>query len=422
MIAICISVICVCLLFSSFFSSADISFSSVNRLKLEKESKKGNKTAKKVLKYIDNYSSTISTILFGNNLVNIVASSFGALLSIELFPNNSFGPLIVEVVMLILIITFGEIIPKSFSKPYAYSLSLTYVYIISVIKFIFKPIVWVTTKLTSFICKPFLTKKRKLTPSDDELDQMIEEIAEEGFIDESQTQLLHRSIDFKETSAHEIMTPRVAIQGIDYKENLSNWVKSNLPISKSRIIVFNGNADKIVGYIPTKTLLKACLLDDHISMNSVILPILAIPGTMEISSVLSLMKKSHHHIAVVKDEYGGTDGILTLEDILEELVGEMYDENDKGISFITETSKKNVFLVSGKMDIDNLFERFKLDDDKIDEDYATVSGWIIDKLGRFANVGDAFEYEKIDVKITQIDNYTVKEAKITYHPRRKKND
>ncbi len=392
--------ICVLLLFCAFFAMADTVYTTVNRLRLEKKAKAGSKVAKAALRLADDYEKTIATILFGNDLASLIAPVIGTLLAYQIWgADNSMAPTYMSIILILSVLLFGEIMPKAFGKIYSYQLSLAFVYPIRFFQIIFFPFVFVTAKIAEFLAKPFGPKKAvdDEAASEEMLLTMIDEIEDEGIIDESKSTLLQRSIGFKDTTVEEIMTPRVDIVGYNTEHDFNAWVKEPGALRHSRIIVYNQFFDML-------------------------LPILAVPSTMEVSSVLKLMKKSHHHIAVVKDEYGGTDGILTLEDILEELVGELYDESETIHLDVVPTKKRNLFLVSGKMGIHDFFDRFNMDQDKVDEDYNTVSGWVIDKLGRFAVVGDSFSYGRVDVEVKKTTEYTVKELEVKYHPRRKIKD
>lgn len=418
--------ICVLLLFCAFFAMADTVYTTVNRLRLEKKAKAGSKVAKAALRLADDYEKTIATILFGNDLASLIAPVIGTLLAYQIWgADNSMAPTYMSIILILSVLLFGEIMPKAFGKIYSYQLSLAFVYPIRFFQIIFFPFVFVTAKIAEFLAKPFGPKKAvdDEAASEEVLLSMIDEIEDEGIIDESKSTLLQRSIGFKDTTVEEIMTPRVDIVGYNTEHDFNAWVKEPGALRHSRIIVYNQFFDRIIGYIPTKSLLKAMLTNEKkLDYKSLLLPILAVPSTMEVSSVLKLMKKSHHHIAVVKDEYGGTDGILTLEDILEELVGELYDESETIHLDVVPTKKRNLFLVSGKMGIHDFFDRFNMDQDKVDEDYNTVSGWVIDKLGRFAVVGDSFSYGRVDVVVKKTTEYTVKELEVKYHPRRKIKD
>lgn len=420
--SIYIAAIAILLLFSGFFSCCDMTFAVVNPKKLRK---KGTKNARLAAKMAENYKETIVTVLFVNNLVNILASSLGAALSrVDLAPfNNEYSAVVIEAVMLILILTFGEILPKVIGRAYSFRLATLFARPVTVLRVIFfpfvKPATWVASKITGPILKN--APQEDQTPSDDELQAMVDTIEEEGIIDEDQSELLSRSIQFKDTSAREVMTPRVRIEGIERSTNLAKFFEKN-SFSHSRIPVYEKDLDHIVGYLPVKALYRAILSGKKLSLDDLTLPILAVPATLEVSTILSLMKKSHRHIALVKDEFGGTAGILTLEDILEELVGDMWDESELVKEDVTKLEKRNAYLVKGSMEKYAFFDRFELDEESLDEDYTTVSGWINDKLGRFAKEGDKFSVSKIDVLVKKASPYTVEEIVVTYHPRRKSKD
>jgi putative hemolysin len=410
---------------SALFSAADMAYSSVNKLRLEKRAFIGDERAKKALHYANDYDKTIATVLFGNDFVNILASSLASLLGKDLLEplvGSSAAALIASFALLFLLLIFGEIGPKAMAKPHSYGFARDLTGFVQVCGVLFYPFVTPANKLAEWLATPFIEKAPKETQlaSDEELEAMVNTIEEEGIIDEGQKELLHRSIDFKETSCYEIMTPRVKVFAYDIEEPFAEFLKTPEAFKHSRILVYKGNPDHVLGYISVKTLLRVLTLGKKPDLSNLILPIVSVPRTMMISSAMALMKETHHHIAVVRDEYGGTEGIITLEDILEELVGEMWDETDKPEQDIVPTEKKNVFRVKGKANIDDVFDRFKLNPDRLPDDYSTVSGYINDRLGRFAKVGDRFSESHIDVSVTKVNDYTVEECLITYHPRRGK--
>ncbi len=415
-------IIVILLVFSALFSCMDMAYSAVSLPSLKEKAKK-DKRAQKAYNFASNYEDAIVAPLFGNSVVNILASSIGTLLAAQLLPDNTeLASLLVSVVMLILILTFGEILPKTIGKSYSHSLALHFVYFLTVLRFIFFPVVYVSKKIATFLTHPILSNDSIVdedAPSDEELQEMVKAIQEEGIIDSKSKELLSNSIEFIDTSAYEIMTPRMKIEGISDDQNLNHFVKLEGAFRHSRIPVYHHDYDHILGYIPVKSLLRAMLNDGDLSINELMRPVLSVPRTMEISSILSLMKKTHIHLALVKDEYGGTEGLLTMEDILEELVGEIYDEGESVQLDIEKTNKRNVYLVRGDMNIDEFFEKFHLSKEEMDEDYETVSGWINDHLGTFGKEGDHFEFGPITVKVKKASPYTVVQAEVTYHPRRK---
>jgi len=409
---------------SATFSCMDMAYSSVSLPSLKEASKKSKK-AQKAYYFASHYEETIVAPLFGNSVVNILASSIGTLLSAQLAPDDpELASLLVSGVMLLLILTFGEILPKVVGKSYSLSLSLGFAYPLSFMRFVFYPVVFISRWFAGLLTKPILTNDAVVdaeedAPSDEELQEMVNAIQKEGIIDSKSKELVSNSIEFIDTSAYEIMTPRMKIEGIAYDQNLNSFVKLEGAFRHSRIPVYRHDYDHILGYIPVKSLLRAMLYDSDLSIEELMHPVLSVPRTMEISSILSLMKKTHIHLAIVKDEYGGTEGLLTMEDILEELVGEIYDEGEVVQLDIQKAPKRNVYLVRGGMDIDEFFKKFHLSKTELDEDYETVSGWINDRLGGFGKEGDHFEFGPLSVKVKKASPYTVVQAEVTYHPRRK---
>ena len=418
----------VLLVFSAFFSMSDMAFSivSLNRLKKAFETRKSAKLAHR---YAKEYEKSITTLLFSNALVNVIASSLGALFALHIVDDfgleashTSAVSTSISLGMLLLILTFGEIIPKAFAKAHSYGVALFAAPIVRVFSIIFFPIVYPSTRFAQLITLPFVRKFGKdddVPPGDEELSLMVEAIEEEGIIDEDSAEIIQSALEFKDTDAYEIMTPRMRIEGIEKNTDLMKLVSSGKKISHSRLPVYEGNLDHIIGYIPVKSLYKALLFEKKVTVDSLLTPVIEVPRTMEISSILEEMKAAHRHIAVVKDEYGGTDGILTLEDILEELVGELYDESETVKVEIAKTPKRNQFLVLGRINIDLFFETFHIDEDEREYGYETLSGFINERLGGFAKVGDEVNLLKVDIKVTKASPYTVEEALIIYHPRRK---
>ncbi|MDY6094463.1 MAG: hemolysin family protein [Candidatus Enteromonas sp.] len=406
---------------SGFFSAMDMAYSAVNIRRLNRESAKGKKSAILACRFAQNYDRTITTILFGNNLVNILASSLGVALALEEpFVSYPMASPIISAVLLLAILTFGEIIPKAVARAYSYTFCVLYAYPIRFFELVFFPISKSVTFLAGLLTRPFLKKVEEVGPvSDEELQAMVDDIEDEGIIDESQSEIISNSIDFKDTCAYEVMTPRVKIEGISIEENLERFILKEGAFRHSRIPVYKKNYDQILGYIPVKSLQKAILNGKKLAIEELMLPVLNVPRTMEISSILKEMKKIHHHLAVVKDEYGGTEGIVTLEDILEELVGDMWDESEPISEDVTKTDRRNVFLVKGSMNINDFFERFNLNEDSLEGDYQTLSGWIIDRLGRFGRSGDVIDYQRVTIRVKKVTSYTVALTEVTYHPRRK---
>ncbi|MDY6431045.1 MAG: hemolysin family protein [Bacilli bacterium] len=417
-------VIFVLLILSFFFSSADMTYSVAPINKLKQEASKGKKDAKEALKLSKKYEDTIVTLLFGNSLVNILASSIATLFAYDVAIQNGvdqeIAELITTIVLLGILLIFGEILPKAFARSHSYALSKLFVPPVKFFTIIFYPVCKVSTFLAKKMVKPVIDKVDidEAGPTIEELSSMVDSLSEEGFIDEDQGELVKASIEFNTIDAGDIMAPRVRIVGIEESTNLYKYIKEPNAFSRSRLIVYKGDLDHIIGYLPTKSLQKAIINDKKLILKDLMLPIVSVPSTMEVSSVLKIMKETKHHIVVVRDEYGGTDGIVTMEDILEEIVGELYDESE-AIPFIIEKQKgRNTYKVSGNMELKDFNEKFKLGLNMDEVDVDTVSGWVNSELGKFASPGDSFKYKKIDVTVLSSDKYTVKLLKVVYHPRR----
>lgn len=411
-----IVLIAILAVFSFLYSAADMTYSSANRRRLEVMSMKGDKKAARALHFANNYDQTIAVILFGNDFSNVLLSSLGSLLGRDLLAphvGEDLASTISTFALLAFVLIFCEITPKRLASGHSVSLSKIFVPFMNAVSVIFFPIVWPSSHFAKWVSSPLLKKSGTEDPlaSDEELEAMVNTIEEEGIIDEDQSELLHRSIDFKETSCYEVMTPRVKVHGYDTDEPFEKFIKREEAFHHSRLIVYKGNFDHVLGYIPVKTLLRELVKGKKVDYRDFLLPIVDVPRTMMISSAMALMKKSKHHIAIVRDEYGGVEGIITLEDILEELVGEMWDEKDHPITDIRKGDRRNTYYVKGTMNIDDFFNEMGLDPDKLlPDDYTTVSGWIIDHLGRFAEVGDSFKAANIYIKVTEVSKYTVTEA------------
>ena len=409
--------IVVLIFFSAMFSASDIVYATVNKLRLKKKVQKKSRAAKIALRFAENYDQTISTILFSNNLVNIAASSLVTVLALGI-SNTALSTTIAEVILLVVILLFGELLPKVIGRAFSYRLSLALAYPIYILRIIFFPIVFVTSSIGKLIAKIFIREEHNDVDemSDDELEELVEKVEEDGTIDEDQSELIKSVLDFKDTEAQEIMTPRVDMFAIPVDVDIYKLLAGDELFTHSRIPVYKGTIDNIIGILPTKQLLKSILAKEKINLKSLIIPVKFVPGAMGISEILTWMKSHKNHIVIVKDEFGGTDGLLTMEDILEELVGEMYDEMDKIKEPYVKISR-NKYLVDANMNIDDFFDLCSLD--IIEEKaYNSVGGWVLDYLEKFAKIGDKFKYQNIDVKVVDATNFTVEKIEVTVHKKR----
>lgn len=403
---------------SGLFSCSDMVYACVNQLRLKKDAKK-SKRSKLALKHAEKYNTTITTILFSNNLVNIAATSLLVVLVRMSFPNDiDIATSISSGILVVIILIFGEILPKVIGRAYSYRLAKLLAYPVRFLQIIFYPFIFLTSNVGKFFASFFISKKKDNVISDEELEEMVESIEEEGVIDEDQSELLKSAIAFKETEAYEIMTPRVDIFAIDIDDDINKILHSDEIFKHSRIPIYKDNIDHIIGMLPTKALLRSMLASKPITISSIMYDAQFVPRSMGISEILKLMKKNKNHVVIVKDEFGGTDGLLTMEDILEELVGEMWDETDK-IEQSYRKIKRNQYLVDGSMNIEDFFDLVDVSLPK-DVDYTSVGGWVLDQLHRFAKVGDHFKYENLSVEVADVTEFTVE--KIIVKVGRKKSE
>lgn len=409
MIPVLIISIVILIMLSAIFSMCDIVYASVNQLRLKKTIKeKHSKAAKIALDFAINYDEMLTTALFMNNLVNIAASSLSAVLAIQLFKNTlgvEVGTTIMSIILLLALLIFGEIMPKVIGRAFSYRLSLLLAYPLLVLKFAFFPIVFVSKYIGKFFAYPFIHKKKEEAISSEELQEMVETIKDEGVIDKDQSELLTNAITFKDTEAREIMTPRVEMYSLDIDDDINSLVKDDEFFTHSRIPVYKDTIDNIIGILPIKSVLRKLLANEEIDVSSLLSPVYSVPGSMGISEILDEMQKNKNHIVIVKDEYGGTDGLLTMEDILEELVGDMWDEMDEVKENYRKVTKFS-YEVDGSMNIDDLFKLFNLTPPD-DESYETLAGYVMDKLGRFAEVGDKFTSDNLYFEVLSIEEFTV---------------
>ena len=404
-------VIVICSLFSMFFSSADMVYSVVNRDKLKLELEKGNKRAKKALAIAEDYEFSIASILFGNSLVNIIASSLITVIGINW--NAEWGTIVVEIIFTIFIIIFAEFAPKSISKKYSYSLSLKYVYPVLIFKYISAVIVWPIAKLFHLFGKLFTKQSKKEDIIDEDvLTEMVDEIEESGALEEDEAEIVRNSLDIHDVEAHEIMTPRVDVFAIDVEDDIHEIIKEGEIFKHSRIPVYEETIDNITGVLPIKALANAIYKkEENIDIKSLCFKPLFIPRNRQLLDLLEEFKSSKIHIAFVMDEYGGVEGIVTMEDILEEIVGDIFDETDDYDEEYVE-SGEGEYIVDGGMNIDDFFELINYKEE-FETDYETVGGLCQEILDRFGKQGDEFTFkDRYKFYILDADDYAVNRIKI----------
>ncbi|HNX16514.1 MAG TPA: hemolysin family protein [Bacilli bacterium] len=402
-------------LFSAFFSSADIVYGMVDKDRLQRTIDKGVRvrTAKLALKTASRYEFTIASILFGNNIVNILASSIVTLIGVSLAgpANSDMGATIAPIVYTAFMILFCEFLPKAIGKRFNFSLALFYAYPLSFFMYSTFIFVWPISKFFILFGKLFRKKAKEEDVIDEEvLTEMVDTIEESGGLEKEEAELVRSAIDLNDIEAFEIMTPRVDVFSIDVEDDIGEILREGEIFKHSRVPVYQDTIDNIIGILPIKSLLKAYLKGTPIEIRKLCYQPLFIPRNHQVMDLLGEFKTSKVHIAVIKDEYGGTEGIVTMEDILEEIVGDIFDETDPiEEEYIVE--EKGKYIVDGAMNIDDFFDLIDFSED-YETDYSTVSGLCQDILDRFAKVGDTYDFFHYTFIVLEADQYIARKIMV----------
>ena len=408
-------VIAICAIASAFFSAADMVYSLVDQNKLKKDIEKGSKRAKVALSLSEKYEFSIATILFSNNVVNILMSSLVA--AIALYYDNLYGinysTTISTIILTISIIIFCEFLPKALAKRFYYRFALDFAYPVRFFEILFFIFVWPISKLFEAIAKLFKKRSKEEDKIDEDvLNEMTDELEESGSLEESGAEIVRNAIDLNDIQAYEIMTPRVDVFAIDIEENIDEIIKEGEIFKHSRIPVYEDTIDNIIGVLPIKAVARALFKHEIIDVKALMYKPLIVPRNHQILDLLQEFKQTRVHVAVVIDEYGGTEGIITMEDVLEEIVGDIFDEMDE-VEEEYIINKDGSFTVDGSMNIDDFFELIGLDPEEIETDYTTAGGFCQDILDRFAKKGDEFDYSHYHFLVLEADEYTVEKLLVT---------
>ncbi len=395
--------------FSAFFSATETAFSSANRTKLKVKAADGNRSAKNALSLLDKFDKLLSAILVGNNLVNITLSVLFNNIFETVIPNAAISGVVSVAVSTVIVLTFGEITPKMIAKENSEKIAMITGYPIKVIMVILFPITIIFSGLKFVLKKMFKPKKDVIT--DEELLSIVEEAQEDGALDMQERELISSAIEFDEAEVEDILVPRVSIVAVSLDMDMEKIKTLFLENKFSRMPVYKGTIDSIVGMIHNIDFYVA-LEKGETSIKNYITPVAVATAHMKIATLLKSMQRQKVHMAVVADEYGGTLGIVTLEDILEELVGEIWDEHDEVINYFDKIDD-NTYMVDGRAPLDEFFETFGLDkDDAEDFDSQTVSGWLIDQIGDIPKKAQTVEYKNLIITVSRLTQRRVLEVKV----------
>lgn len=399
--------------FSAYFSSSETAISTVSKMRLRHYAEQGNSKAKKALYISDNYDKAISTILIGNNIVNITASSIATMLAVRML--GEAGTVVSTIMMTILILTFGEVLPKALAKDNSEKLALAFSPALFVLMRVFSPLVYLFVKLKWFVAR--LTKSGNNSPTytEQELKYLVQNIEQEGVLEQQEGELVKRALEFDERTVQEILTPRVDVIAIDINDDIKQISSLVLSQRFARLPVYEGDMDNIVGVLHTRDFLHAMACGKSIQLKEMLQPAAFVYRTKKLSSLLNDFKRSQQHLAVVTDEYGGTMGIVTMEDLLEQLVGDIWDEDEQAeANFVA--LPDGSFSVNGEMNTLEVFENIQFQDDHFSSDSNSIGGWALEMLGHIPNTGESFTYQGLNVTVSQVEEQRVARVKLRLLP------
>ena len=404
-----IVIIIMLLVLSALFSSCETAFSSVNKIRLKNYAAKGDKRAEKALKIANKFEDALTAILIGNNIVNILSTSISTVLFTQILGPGGVGA--ATVVMTVLVLVFGEITPKSFAKNHAEQCALMFAEPLSAFMIVLKPVVMVF----KVIQKLFKPKTEQPSVTEDELKYIIDEIEEQGVLEEQESDLVRSALEFDEITVDEILIPRVNVIAIEKNTPFNEIKEKFLKDMYYRLTVYEKNIDNIIGVITNKSFFRL-MNENKENISDIIQEIIHISDLKLISEALKEMQKSKMHMAVVMDQYGGTKGIITLEDIIEELVGEIYDENDEIIAHFVKTGD-NEYEVSGELSISDMLENLDMPEDKIECSGNSVGGWIMELLGHVAVENETVQSDIFKMTVLSMEDQKILKIRLEIVPK-----
>ena len=411
--------IMICL--SAYFSASEIAFNTANKMRLRKAAECGSCTARIAHSICDKFTTSLSAILIGNNLANIAISTCTTLIVMNLFKDDvALASTIATILVTIVILIFGEIIPKVLSKQNADTVVRIIAIPTRILTIILSPFVFIVMALL-FVLRKIWGCDHKCdepTVTEEELSSIIDTVEEEGVINEGQGELLQSTLEFSDTTIEKIMTPRIDVTAIninDDAEKITELLSDKTQFS--RLPVYEDSIDNIVGILSLTRYCKATLDDENPDIRAMLLKPCKLHKTMKLPAALTKLREAKMHLAVVIDEYGGTLGVVTMEDILEELVGDIWDDTDVIITECLVTGE-NTYEVIGDMNIDDFFEEIEFTKpEDFSCEYSTMGGWAIQMLEADPHIGDSFKYENIFVIVANMDEERVTKLTVLVEPK-----
>ena len=396
---------------SAFFSASETAFSSLNQIRLKSRAEDGDASAARVLAMAEKYDKLLSTILIGNNIVNIAAASIGTILFTRALGAER-GATMSTIVLTIVVLIFGEVTPKSLAKEMPETVATAVSPMLNLLMVLFTPLTWLFSQWKRLLGH-FVHSTEEDTITEGELMTMVSEAENDGELTDRESELIRSAIEFDDVEVEEILTPRVDVVAVEDNTSLDEVAQTFAESGYSRLPVYHDTIDNIIGVVHEKDFYLARLKKET-SLEELVKPTLYTTGSTQISQLLRTLREQHHHLAVVVDEYGGTEGIITLEDILEELVGEIWDEHDEATEDFHKQSDGS-WIVLGSASVDDLFETLGLPEDE-DIDSNTVNGLVQEKTCHLPKVGDHFTLDNFNGVVTRTAKRRVTEVRLTPIP------
>lgn len=410
---------------SAFFSGTEIAYTSLSKLKMKRDSENPT-TVQKLVGFIYNhYDYALSTVLVGNNLVNIGATSVATVLAVNLAIRmdgritDETASTIVTLVMTVLILIIGEITPKMVARRCSETIARIAAWPLLVLMILFFPVVWASTGVVNLFSLLWKKDSQSVTITEEELENLLDTAEDEGVIDESETELLQSALEFTDLDAADILTPRIDVIGFELHDSMDYILNTIAETQFSRYPVYERTIDHVVGILYVKHLLKELVDNKDVQLADLLLEPVYIPKTMKLHDIMDQFRSHQSHMVIVADEYGGIMGVVTMEDVLEQLVGEIWDENDDIVNDWQQLDKHR-WECSGDMNLTEFFDNLDLDDDKLESDCATVGGWATENIGAMPVPFDSFDYLQYTILVKHVDeNHRISRLLIlehTYHP------
>lgn len=403
----------VLIILSAFFSSAETAFSSVNKIRLRNYVSEKKAGSKKALDITENFDNALSTILIGNNIVNIAASSIAASVATGIFGAGT-GLVVSTLVMTVLVLIFGEILPKSIAKENAESYSLKISGILFLLIKILTPFNFLFGKLKDFVSNTF-SKNKEVTPSvtEEEIKVMVDISEEEGVINKDEKELVHRSLEFNEIMVGSILTHRMDMISIEVDQPMEEVKQIFLTERYSRIPVYKDNIDNIIGILSEREFFAELVQYGEVNIEKLLRKPVFVVKSMRIATLLPELQRLKSHMAIVVDEFGGTSGLITLEDILEELVGDIWDEHDEKINIMTKLSE-TLYELDAQFQLDDFSDLLHVP--MPESSSLSIGGWIFETLERIPKQGEGFQYENLNITVHEVDNHRIRNVRVEIMP------